>query len=51
MGRRAIAFQPATGNIAGLVRFAECLRLARRENWQRETFDHLWIMPATAITL
>ena len=41
MGRHAIAFQLDTGNIADFVPFAECLRTALRENWQRETFDHL----------
>ena len=41
MGRRAIAFQLDAGEIAGFAPFAERLRTALRETWQRETFDHL----------
>ena len=41
MGRKAIAFQLDTGDIAGFAPFAERLRMALREIWQRETFDHL----------
>jgi NAD(P)-dependent dehydrogenase (short-subunit alcohol dehydrogenase family) len=41
MGRKAIAFQLDTGNIAGFALFAERLRAALRETWQRETFDYL----------
>jgi NAD(P)-dependent dehydrogenase (short-subunit alcohol dehydrogenase family) len=41
MGRKAIAFQFATGNIAGFAPFADRLRRALREIWKRETFDHL----------
>jgi NAD(P)-dependent dehydrogenase (short-subunit alcohol dehydrogenase family) len=41
MGRKAIAFQLDTGNITGFVLFAERLRAALRETWQRETFDYL----------
>ena len=41
MGRRATAFQLDTGDIAGFASFAERLRTALRETWQRDTFDHL----------
>ena len=41
MGRKAIALQLDTGNIAGFADFAARLQTALRENWQRETFDHL----------
>jgi NAD(P)-dependent dehydrogenase (short-subunit alcohol dehydrogenase family) len=41
MGRRAIAVQLDTGNIEMFSGFAENLRTALREIWQRETFDHL----------
>ena len=41
MGRKAIAFQLDTGNIADFAPFAERLRTALRETWQRDTFDHL----------
>jgi NAD(P)-dependent dehydrogenase (short-subunit alcohol dehydrogenase family) len=40
-GRRAIALQLDTGNIAAFPAFVERLRTALRETWQRETFDHL----------
>lgn len=41
MGRKAIALQLDTGKVAGFAPFAERLRAALRETWQRETFDHL----------
>ena len=41
MGRKAIALQLDTGTIAGFAPFADRLRTALRETWQRETFDHL----------
>ncbi len=41
MGRKAIAFQLDTGNIADFAPFTERLRTALRETWQRDTFDHL----------
>ncbi len=41
MGRKAAAFQLDTGDIAGFAPFADRLRTALRETWQRETFDHL----------
>ena len=41
MGRKAVAFQLDTGNVAGFTPFADRLRTALRETWQRETFDHL----------
>lgn len=41
LGRTAIAFQLDTGNIAGFAPFAEQLKAALRETWQRDTFDHL----------
>ncbi len=41
MGRKAVALQLDTGNVAGFGPFADRLRAALRETWQRETFDHL----------
>jgi NAD(P)-dependent dehydrogenase (short-subunit alcohol dehydrogenase family) len=41
MGRKAIALQLDTGDIAMFGAFADRLRTALRETWQRETFDHL----------
>ena len=41
MGRKAIAFRLDTGNIESFAPFAERLRTALRETWQRNTFDHL----------
>lgn len=41
MGRKAVALQLDTGDIAGLAPFADRLRTALRETWGRETFDHL----------
>lgn len=41
MGRAAVAFQLDTGDVASFAPFAERLRTALRETWQRETFDHL----------
>ncbi len=41
MGRKAVALQLDTGNVAGFGLFADRLRTALRETWQRETFDHL----------
>lgn len=41
LGRKAITFQLDTGKITGFAPFAERLRTALREIWQRETFDHL----------
>ncbi|GGA77579.1 3-oxoacyl-ACP reductase [Brucella endophytica] len=41
MGRRALAFQLDTGDVAAFPPFAETLRAALRENWGRESFDHL----------
>lgn len=41
MGRKAVALQLDTGNAAAFAGFAERLRTALRETWQRETFDHL----------
>ncbi len=41
LGRKAIALQLDVGNIAEFKAFAERLRTALRETWQRETFDHL----------
>jgi NAD(P)-dependent dehydrogenase (short-subunit alcohol dehydrogenase family) len=40
-GRKAIALQLDTGKVAGFADFAQRLRTALRENWQRATFDHL----------
>lgn len=41
MGRKAVAFQLDTGDVAGLAPFTDRLRTALRETWQRDTFDHL----------
>ena len=41
MGRKAVALQLDTGDVATFGSFAERLRTALRETWQRETFDHL----------
>ncbi len=37
MGRKALAFQLDTGDVAAFAPFAETLR----RTWQRDTFDHL----------
>jgi NAD(P)-dependent dehydrogenase (short-subunit alcohol dehydrogenase family) len=41
MGRKAIAFQLDTGDVAAFAPFAGRLRTALRDTWSRETFDHL----------
>ena len=41
LGRKAIAFQLDTGDVAAFGPFAEQLKAALRETWQRDTFDHL----------
>ncbi|MGJ4915303.1 SDR family NAD(P)-dependent oxidoreductase [Bradyrhizobium oligotrophicum] len=41
MGRKALAFQLDTGDVATFAPFAETLRGALRRTWQRDTFDHL----------
>ncbi|MEJ0093918.1 MAG: SDR family oxidoreductase [Methylocella sp.] len=41
MGRKAVAFQLDTGDVASFAAFADQLRTTLRETWQRETFDHL----------
>ena len=41
MGRRAVALSLDTGAVAGFADFAEEVRIALRQTWQRETFDHL----------
>lgn len=41
MGRKARALQLDTGNVAGFAGFADRLRAALRDTWQRDTFDHL----------
>ncbi len=41
MGRRAISLQLDVGDVSALKLFAERLRAALRETWQRDTFDHL----------
>lgn len=41
MGRKALAFQLDTGQVTAFAPFAERLRTALRETFQRETFDHL----------
>ena len=41
LGRKAIALQLDTGKISAFQPFAETLRAALRQKWQRETFDNL----------
>jgi NAD(P)-dependent dehydrogenase (short-subunit alcohol dehydrogenase family) len=41
IGRKAAAFQLDTGNVAAFAPFAERLKKALREIWQRDSFDHL----------
>ncbi|WP_338768801.1 SDR family oxidoreductase [Massilia sp. METH4] len=41
LGRRALAFQLDSGNVAGFAAFAGRLHGALRETWQRDTIDHL----------
>jgi NAD(P)-dependent dehydrogenase (short-subunit alcohol dehydrogenase family) len=41
MGRKAVAFQLDSGDVAAFGPFAERLRATLRETWGRETFDHL----------
>ncbi|NWB31285.1 SDR family NAD(P)-dependent oxidoreductase [Pseudomonas gingeri] len=41
LGRKAVALQLDTGNVASFAAFSERLRVALHETWQRETFDHL----------
>jgi NAD(P)-dependent dehydrogenase (short-subunit alcohol dehydrogenase family) len=41
MGRRAVALQLDTSDVATFASFTERLQAALREIWQRETFDHL----------
>lgn len=41
MGRKAVALQLDTGDVASFDAFAGRLRTALRETWDRDTFDHL----------
>lgn len=41
MGRRALAFQLDTGNVASFASFAEALKQGLRETWSRDTIDHV----------
>lgn len=41
MGRKAVALQLDTGDVATFPAFADRLRSVLRETWQRETFDNL----------
>jgi NAD(P)-dependent dehydrogenase (short-subunit alcohol dehydrogenase family) len=41
MGRKAMAFQLDVGDVSAFMPFAERLRAALRQTWQRDTFDHL----------
>jgi len=41
MGRKAVALQLDTGDVASFKTFATRLKSALRETWQRDTFDHL----------
>lgn len=41
MARKARALQLDTGDAGSFAAFAQALRVALRETWQRDTFDHL----------
>jgi NAD(P)-dependent dehydrogenase (short-subunit alcohol dehydrogenase family) len=41
LGRKAVALQLDTGKVADFKPFADRLRTALRDTWQRDTFDHL----------
>lgn len=41
LGRKAVAFQLDSGNVASFAPFVDKLRATLRETWGRETFDHL----------
>ncbi len=41
MGRKAVALQLDTGDVAGFASFVDRVRSALRETWDRGTFDHL----------
>lgn len=41
MGQKAVALQLDTGDVTTFASFAEQLRTALRDTWQRQTFDHL----------
>lgn len=41
LGRRAVALQLDTAEVAGLPLFTETLRKVLHQTWQRDTFDHL----------
>lgn len=41
MGRKAVALQLDTGNVASFVDFTERFGAALRDTWQRDSFDHL----------
>ncbi len=41
LGHKAVALQLDTGKVAGFGDFANRLRNVLREEWQRDTFDHL----------
>ena len=41
MGRKAVAFQLDSGDVAAFAPFADRLRSALRETWGRDSFDHL----------
>jgi NAD(P)-dependent dehydrogenase (short-subunit alcohol dehydrogenase family) len=41
LGRKALAFRLDTGDVAAFASFAACLRVALRDTWGRESFDHL----------
>jgi NAD(P)-dependent dehydrogenase (short-subunit alcohol dehydrogenase family) len=41
LGRKAVAFRLDSGDVASFPAFAETLRGALRDTWQRDTFDHL----------
>ena len=41
IGRKAVAFQLDSGDVAAFAPFADRLQATLRETWGRETFDHL----------
>jgi NAD(P)-dependent dehydrogenase (short-subunit alcohol dehydrogenase family) len=41
LGRKAVALQLDTSQVAGFAAFADALKKALQQTWQRDTFDHL----------
>ena len=41
LGRKAVALELDAGTVGGFAAFADRVRVALKETWQRDTFDHL----------